>query len=478
MPSPVQPGEVIADRYRVERVIGMGGMGVVLAARHLALDHLVAIKLLLPDVVDNTEAVSRFLREARAAVRIQNEHVARVMDVGTLPTGAPYMVMEYLEGSDLSQFVRSKGPLPIEEAVDFLLQACEAVAEAHSLGIVHRDLKPGNLFLVERADGSRLVKVLDFGISKMTGIGGASGVMTSTAAMMGSPLYMSPEQLASARDVDVRTDIWSLGVILFELLTSKLPFAGDSIPQLCVAILHAEPRRLALLRPDVPPGLEAIVARCLEKDRILRYGNVADLSHALLEFAPDRSGVSVARVTHLLARSQMQAPVISTTPGQTSTTGPRLETVLVPEDFSNLTPAPAAGTNPAWGQTTPQAKPQRRRTIALALAGLALVAVAVGFLTLLRPAPPATVAGQVPSATEPVIPASAPPLEPARPLPAPAATPEERRSELPPPAASPGVPSAAPPARPTKRSPPPPRAPAPSARPPIRNPAMPGSGLD
>src|SRR6266545_1957947 len=192
--SPVKPGDTLAGRYRVERVIGMGGMGVVVAARHLELHHLVAIKFLLPDVLENQDAVGRFTREARAAVRIQNDHVARVTDVGTLDNGAPYMVMEYLDGADLEQFARTRGPLSIEDCTDFVLQACEAIAEAHGLGIVHRDLKPANLFLVQRPDGSRIIKVLDFGISKVTGAGNS---VAPTTAMLGSPPYMSPEQLTT-----------------------------------------------------------------------------------------------------------------------------------------------------------------------------------------------------------------------------------------------------------------------------------------
>src|SRR5258706_5633446 len=187
--SPVSPGDTLAGRYRVERIIGIGGMGVVVAARHLELDHLVAIKFLLPKVAENRDVVGRFTREARAAVKIQNDHVAHVTDVGTLETGAPYMVMEYLEGTDLEDFSRKSGPLSVEDCTDFVLQACEAIAEAHGLGIVHRDLKPGNLFLVRRPDGSRTIKVLDFWISKVTGSIGTNPV-APTNTMLGSPPYM------------------------------------------------------------------------------------------------------------------------------------------------------------------------------------------------------------------------------------------------------------------------------------------------
>jgi len=183
----VSVGEILAGKYRIDRVLGAGGMGVVVAAHHLQLDERVAIKFLLPEMLAQQDAVMRFSREARAAVKIKSEHVARVTDVGTLETGAPYMVMEYLEGIDLAELVR-RGPLPITQAVDFVLQACEAIAEAHALGIVHRDLKPANLFLATLPGGVQSVKVLDFGISKLTGLSASGGQdsATRTKALMGS----------------------------------------------------------------------------------------------------------------------------------------------------------------------------------------------------------------------------------------------------------------------------------------------------
>ncbi|MBM4363359.1 MAG: serine/threonine protein kinase, partial [Deltaproteobacteria bacterium] len=237
--SAPQPGEVLAGKYRVERVLGQGGMGVVVQAMHLQLEERVAVKFLLPEYAVHAEASTRFLREARAAVKIKSEHVARVIDVGTLESGAPYMVMEYLAGRDLADVLEQRGPLPVEEVVEYVLQACEALAEAHALGIVHRDLKPANLFLTKRADGSAQVKVLDFGISKagVSSDSGADQSLTKTSAMMGSPLYMSPEQMRSARSVDARSDLWSLGAILFELMAGRPPFSGESLPELLARVL-------------------------------------------------------------------------------------------------------------------------------------------------------------------------------------------------------------------------------------------------
>jgi eukaryotic-like serine/threonine-protein kinase len=294
----VREGDVLAGKYRVDKVLGVGGMGVVVAARHLQLETRVAIKFLLPGMLDSEEAVVRFAREARAAVRITSEHVARVFDVGTLETGAPYIVMEYLEGGDLAEWVRQRGALPIELAIEFVLQACVAVAEAHGLGIVHRDLKPANLFCVRRPDGQLLIKVLDFGISKTINLSGSEPAlaMTKTSAMMGSPVYMSPEQMQSPRDVDAQTDLWALGVILYELLTGSVPFKGDTLPEVCIKIAtHATPP-LRAVRPEVPAQLEAVIGKCLEKHRRNRYRNVGELAVALAEFGPSRVRASVERV--------------------------------------------------------------------------------------------------------------------------------------------------------------------------------------
>src|SRR5579859_1664764 len=200
---PVKEGDLLAGKYRVERVLGVGGMGIVVAARHEQLEQRVAIKFVRDEALDNKEAVERFLREARAAVRLKSEHAAKVLDVGTLESGAPYMVMEFLEGSDLAAVLVERGPLPVEEAAEYVLQACEAVAEAHAAGIVHRDLKPQNLFLARTVGGAPRVKVLDFGVSKtLHGNPTTGGGLTQTRLMLGSPLYMSPEQMRSSRDVD------------------------------------------------------------------------------------------------------------------------------------------------------------------------------------------------------------------------------------------------------------------------------------
>jgi serine/threonine-protein kinase len=275
-------------------------MGQVFEARHLQLNQPVAIKTLLPHALRNPELVARFEQEARATVRIQSEHVVKVLDVGQ-DRGSPLMVMEYLEGQDLAATLKRRGPLPLAEAVTYVLQACEALAEAHKHGIVHRDLKPANLFLTARADGSPLVKVLDFGISKATlasGLG-PSGGLTMDSSVMGSPNYMSPEQLKNSKDVDARTDVWSLGLVLYELLSGAVAFQADTLAELHVSILQSFPGSLLTRRPDLPPGLEAVVLRCLHKDRNFRYASVGELAVALADFAPDGAQISVDRVARL-----------------------------------------------------------------------------------------------------------------------------------------------------------------------------------
>lgn len=297
--APVKPGDVVAGKYQVERVLGAGGMGVVVAAMHQQLHERVAIKFLLAEVAQHPGAVERFQREARAAVRIKSEHVARVFDVDMLEDGVPYMVVEFLEGVDLTHRLEKVGSLPPEEAVEYVLQACEAMAEAHTLGIVHRDLKPSNLFLTRRANGEPLIKVLDFGISKMAPApeDAPRPSLTSTTGVFGSPMYMSPEQARSAKNVDARTDIWSLGVVLYELLSGRAPFEGTMVPEVVAKIAADPPLPLRDSVPDLDPRLEQIVLRCLEKSPSHRYQNVAELASDLVPFGGPRAMISMHRIT-------------------------------------------------------------------------------------------------------------------------------------------------------------------------------------
>ena len=274
-------GDVIAGKYQIVRVLGEGGMGIVYEATHLRLRQRVAVKMLLPSMSDHTITVTRFEREARSAGQLRNRHVARVMDVDQMPDGLPYMVMEFLEGHDLQLELERRGQLPHEEVVDYVLQACAGMMEAHALGIIHRDLKPSNLFLANDAD-ARVVKVLDFGISKVQSEGDAK--LTAAESVMGTAMYMSPEQVRSSGTVDVRSDVWSLGVILFELLTGRPPWVGTPT-QVAAAIVSEDPPELRSLC-TAPPELVGIVLRALQRNPEARFGSVKELALALAPLAP------------------------------------------------------------------------------------------------------------------------------------------------------------------------------------------------
>src|ERR1700690_3412638 len=239
---PLSVGELVGGKYRITSILGEGGMGIVFAATHVDLHCDVAIKVIRQELNQQPELIARLMLEARAAAQIRSEHVCRVLDVARLDTGTPYVVMEYLDGKNLASVLDAKGRLPERLSVDYVLQACEAVAEAHRAGVVHRDLKPENLFLAEFPDGRRAIKVLDFGISKATGawVKPVARTLTNPSSAMGSPHYMAPEQMTAARDVDARADIWALGAILHQLVTGHLAFDGDSLPAVCAAVLQSD----------------------------------------------------------------------------------------------------------------------------------------------------------------------------------------------------------------------------------------------
>lgn len=282
---PVQVGDVLAGKYRVERVLGAGAMGVVVAATHLDLGELRAIKLMRPSLTHDAGAVERFMREARATARLRSRHAAKVHDMGRLPGGAPFIVMEHFEGSDLKSLLAERGALPPSEAVRYVREACEAIGEAHAAGIIHRDLKPSNLFVAIEG-GARSVKVLDFGVAKLADGAGSdpNAEMTGTAEVLGTPLYMAPEQMRSTRGVDGRADLWSLGVILYRALTGKSPFSGTTTPEVCISVMVDEPPPPSTLRADLPRGLDAVVMRCLSKEPGKRFATAGELSEALRPF--------------------------------------------------------------------------------------------------------------------------------------------------------------------------------------------------
>jgi len=327
----VRPGDRLAGRYRIERKLGSGGMGIVFAARHEELGELFAVKLMRVQEAELEETSKRFLREARAAARLRNEHVARVVDAGKDESGRQYLVMEYLKGRNLGDVLHERGPLPVEDAVGYVLQACVGVAEAHRHGIIHRDLKPENLFLAKQADRLPLVKVLDFGISKFLpgkGMSGADSVVTSPSLVMGSPGYTSPEQLRTPDKIDVRTDVWSLGVILYKLLSGTMPFAKGEIADVMVAVISEEPPLLAALVSSIPLELSAVVARAMAKDADERFQSVAELAIALRPWAPRWAAEAPLRAANILGQSAIlvEAAVLPSAPEP-----PAAPAVLLPD---------------------------------------------------------------------------------------------------------------------------------------------------
>jgi eukaryotic-like serine/threonine-protein kinase len=283
----VPEGQILAEKYRAERVLGAGGMGVVVRVRHIETSELFALKFLRPSTARDPSARARFLREAQAAGRIENPHVVRIPDVGTLASGVPYLVMEYLEGIPLEARLANGNCLPLAESCDLSLQACEGLAAAHATGVIHRDIKPANLFISYDEAGSELLKIVDFGVSKILDESMGQGI-TRTQTAIGSPLYMSPEQMRSARTADPRTDQWSLGAVLYRMVTGKLPFFAPSLPRLCVQVMEGAFVPMASVCPDLPAEFVAAVERCFRVQPNQRYADVAELAQALVPFAgPD-----------------------------------------------------------------------------------------------------------------------------------------------------------------------------------------------
>jgi serine/threonine-protein kinase len=469
MSAPVSVGDVLAGKYQVERVLGVGGMGVVVAAKHLTLGERVAIKFLLPQALAREDVVTRFRREGQAAARLKSEHITRVHDVGQLETGQPFLVMEYLDGTDLGALVRAKGPLAIPDAVDYVLQACEALADAHSIGIVHRDLKPSNLFVIKRLDGSPCIKLIDFGISKITDASaeGAAGEMTATAVMMGSPLYMAPEQMASARDVDGRADIWSLGILLHTVLTGQPPFRAPTVMGVYEQIVAGAPP-VRKQRAEVPEGLEAVILKCLKKDRNARYADVGELAEALAPFGPEHGVAAAARIKRIIVARRgtsvppppdLPLPVATITPAPSpldpasksaaslggsasqiaTKSGAERTPISDTQPSATSSAVDGPGTAGPWDQRTPPPSTQGTRgpSRAVLLAGAAVLmgAAAITFFAMRSgtTAPPAPAISAAPAAASSIAPAE----------PVPSVSPSGPASALPPASASAPPPASA-----------------------------------
>ncbi|MDI1435729.1 serine/threonine-protein kinase [Polyangium sorediatum] len=463
MSLPIAIGDVIAEKYRVDRLLGSGGMGVVVAATHLTLRTRRAIKVMRPHGVGSPLGVERFLREARALSELRSAHVARVYDVGRLPNDAPFMVMEYLEGQTLLARLAQRGPLPAEEAAAYVLHACEALAEAHALGMVHRDLKPDNLFLTQAHDGSPCVKVLDFGVSKLLHDEGEGRARTSTGAIVGSPLYMSPEQINGAHDIDGRSDIWAMGIILFQLVTGECPFAGNNVLEILAQIANKKPPPPSTLREELKASFDAVILRCLEKDRALRYPDVVALARDLAPLArsePDPPAVLVARIERVYAMATKTASMSTAAEPHADTTDtperPELEArTPEPAHAVDITCTPTPWTRAGMPMTSPiegtmlasvaggstgthVAKPRRAlvRHFAAAAIVLALSASLGKLLSLIHP-PNHAPASQVPAASSNLPPPRAT-TNPRTALAAPK-QPPKNASKIPPPAGSVGA---------------------------------------
>jgi serine/threonine-protein kinase len=385
----------LLGKYRVESVVGEGGMGAVVKAWHLDLEEPVALKILLPEMMDRPEIVMRFTREAKAAVKLKGEHAARILDVGKLEPdadgnfdGTPYIAMEYLEGADLNQIIKAHGPQEASLAVDLILQACEAIAEAHSLGIIHRDIKSSNFFITQVDDHPPQLKVLDFGIATPPK---AASELTDGESVIGTPSYMAPEQMRSSRQADARSDIWSMGVVLYELLEGEKPFRSEAYSDLCLKVGMDPPE--AMVQADVPEALRAVVMKCLEKTVERRYQSVAELAFDLLPFASDpvRARASVENTARVLTRratrsfdSNRAPDDVTPVPGPKRMTPPAHAAQRNPISESHpsgLTPAPgipifdpnAQRTPTSNGQMSlPEAAPKKR---GLVVAGSFFVAI-------------------------------------------------------------------------------------------------------
>lgn len=282
----ISSGQVLAGRYRVGRMLAMGGMGTVYEARHVALDSPVAIKMMRPELARDPESSALFRHEARATALLRSDHTVRVFDLGELATGVPFLVMERLEGTDLEKLLATSGKVSVEVAADYAIQACRGLTAAHALGLIHRDIKPANLFLDRRGPDEGVVKLLDFGASKWLWTDPLDAPAAS--ASVGSPAYQSPEQLEDPNEVDQRSDIWSLGAVLFELLTGRRAFAATNASRTFSRILHEPTPSLHEFEPDLAPGIEAIVQRCLEKRPVGRFVSADELGLALLPFSSHR----------------------------------------------------------------------------------------------------------------------------------------------------------------------------------------------
>ena len=426
----------VVDRYTIVRMLGRGGMGAVYEARHATLARRVAIKFLLPELAANREVLRRFENEAKAAGGLEHPNLVAVTDVGRASDGAPFLVMEFLDGQDCARLLREQGPLPVPRAADIVLQACRGLAVAHRAEIVHRDLKPENLFVTDAGDGSDLVKVLDFGIAKLRPTDAT--VVTGTGAMFGTAFYMSPEQARGAGEVDARTDVWSLGVVLYELLSGRRPFQGEQFLQVVHQILSVSPPALATARPGLPDRLGALVERAMAKNPADRPQSVLALAEALKPFAGRISQPQNVASAEALAATRATPATRTGEPSPVPPgTGPEISNA---RGFTGAALAGPAAPYPASATTAPLVRSGGRRWVIAGFVAAALAAGAVAYwmagrhppVAVTGPAsdpPAALVAREPPSTAAPLEPARA--AAPAPPAPSAPATPASETAAVP-----------------------------------------------
>ncbi len=370
-------GKTLEGRYQVVRLLGRGGMGSVYEGRHVVVGKRVAIKFLHAEFAQNEEVLKRFYREAQAAAAIGHKNIIDIMDVGVSAENEPYIVMEYLEGEDLEGMLKRTGALSVETACGILEPALLALAAAHSKGIVHRDLKPANIFLVRNEGAAPTVKLIDFGISKFTG-GNKESRLTRTGSLLGTPAYMAPEQARGVGDIDHRADVYSMGVILYEMLTGALPFEGENYNTLLINMLTTEARRPREVNPSIPVDAELVVLRELSKDPGGRSQGALQMLESLKElsaFAERASGMSLigTKIKRGFAGGDLGSVI--GTPGSGSSASRVLSEMA------------HKGTPGAWGGTAAKGGPSKGLVIGLGAVALVIIAGVVFALTRGEPSP-------------------------------------------------------------------------------------------